>query len=159
RPRPAPAGGARPQAAGDRLRPADQADHRVGAAAMAPVTPERIDTEDELDEVLTRPRPVLVEFIKTLSSPLVVLGAGGSVGPTLAALARRAAQQAAHPLEVFAVSRFTDERARQWLEARGVRTRSLDLLDRAACRELPDAAQVLSLVGRKFGTAHDAART
>jgi nucleoside-diphosphate-sugar epimerase len=126
---------------------------------MAHVTPDRIDTEEELDEVLTRPRPVLVEFIKTLNSPLVVLGAGGKMGPTLAVLARRAAERAGHPLEVVAVSRFTDERARQWLEARGVQTQSLDLLDRAACRELPDAAQVLSLVGRKFGTAHDAART
>src|SRR5262249_20383996 len=131
RPRPAPAGGARPQAAGNRLRPTDQADHRVGAAAMAPVHPDRIDTEEELDEVLTRPRRVLVEFIKPLTSPLVVLGAGGKMGPTLAILARRAAQLAGHPLEVLAVSRFTDERARHWLEAQGVRTRSLDLLDRA----------------------------
>jgi nucleoside-diphosphate-sugar epimerase len=126
---------------------------------MAPVHPDRIDTEEELDEVLTRPRPVLVEFIKSLTSPLVVLGAGGKMGPTLAVLARRAAHLAGHPLEVLAVSRFTDERPRRWLEARGVGTRSLDLLDRAACRELPAAAQVLSLVGRKFGTAQDAART
>ena len=61
--------------------------------------PERIATEDELNEVLTRPRGVLVEFARTLKSPLVVLGAGGKMGPTLAVLAQRAAQAAGHPLE------------------------------------------------------------
>jgi nucleoside-diphosphate-sugar epimerase len=126
---------------------------------VTPEPPDRIDTEEELDEVLTRPRPVLVEFIQTLTGPLVILGAGGKMGPTLAVLAQRAARCAGHPLEVFAVSRFTDERTRQWLEARGVSTRSLDLLDRAACRRLPEAGHVISLVGRKFGTAGEAART
>jgi hypothetical protein len=33
----------------------------------------------------------LVAFIKSVSSPLLVLGAGGKMGPTLVVLARRAA--------------------------------------------------------------------
>jgi dTDP-4-dehydrorhamnose reductase len=118
-----------------------------------------LDTEDDLDELLTRPRPVLVEFVRSLSSPLVVLGAGGKMGPTLTVLAKRAAEAAGHPLEVVAVSRFSDETARAWLEGRGVRTLSADLLDRAALARLPDAEQVISLVGLKFGTSQNAART
>jgi dTDP-4-dehydrorhamnose reductase len=121
--------------------------------------PHTLETEDELDGLLTRPRPVLVEFVRTLASPLVILGAGGKMGPTLAVLAKRAAEAAGHPLQVIAVSRFSDERARAWLEANGVQTHSADLLDRAALARLPDAEQVISLVGLKFGTSQNAART
>jgi nucleoside-diphosphate-sugar epimerase len=121
--------------------------------------PDLISTEDELDEVHTRPRPVLLDFVKTLRSPLVILGAGGKMGPTLAWLARRGAEAAGHNLDVIAVSRFSDNRARHWLEARGVETVSIDLLDREALKRLPDASDVIYLVGRKFGTALDAART
>src|SRR5262245_33890140 len=97
---------------------------------MAPILPASIQSEVELDELLTRPRPELVSFVRTLQSPLVVLGAGGKMGPTLAVLARRAAAEAGHPLEVIAVSRFSDQKQRRWLEERGVRTMSLDLLSR-----------------------------
>jgi nucleoside-diphosphate-sugar epimerase len=116
-------------------------------------------TEDALDELLTRPSPRLIAFIRTLSSPLVVLGAGGKMGPTLAVLARHAAEAAGRPLDVIAVSRFTEESSRQWLEARGVRTLRLDLLDRNAIARLPDASHVVYLVGLKFGTSRDPAPT
>lgn len=121
--------------------------------------PDRITTEEELDELLTRPRPVLIDFIKTLRSPLIILGAGGKMGPTLAWLARRAADAAGHVLDIVAVSRFTDEEARRWLEARGVQTVTIDLLDGEALRQLPEPGEVIYLVGRKFGTSEDAART
>ena len=121
--------------------------------------PETIRNEDELIEVMTRPRPVLVEFMRTLSSPLVVLGAGGKMGPTLALLARRAADAAGHPLEVVAVSRYSDPHARAFLEAHGVRTLSADLMDRAAFVGLPDTDNLIYLVGLKFGTSRDPART
>ncbi len=121
--------------------------------------PELIETEEALDDLLTRPRAELVDFIRTVSSPLVVLGAGGKMGPTLAVLARRAAEAAGKQLEVIAVSRFSDERARQWLETRGVRTISCDLLERDALRQLPDAENVVYLVGFKFGTAANPSMT
>ena len=82
-----------------------------------------------------------------------------NIAPTLAVLARRAADAAGHPLDVLAVSRFSDEPSRRWLEARGVRTLSIDLLDRSAVGGLPDAENVLYLVGLKFGTAQDPAST
>lgn len=109
--------------------------------------------------MLTRPTPALVEFIRTLPSPLVVLGAGGKMGPTLCVRALRAAEQAGHPLDVFAVSRFSDESARRWLETRGVRTLSCDLMNLPALKKLPDAQNVIYLVGLKFGTQQHPART
>ena len=121
--------------------------------------PQVIRTEPELVEVLTRPSAALIEAIKAVASPMLVLGAGGKMGPTLAVLARRAAVAAGHPLEVMAVSRFSHGESRQWLEARGVRTASCDLLDAKAIAQLPDANNIIYLVGLKFGTAQNPAAT
>jgi nucleoside-diphosphate-sugar epimerase len=120
---------------------------------------ERIHTEEELDEVLTRPGPVLTEFIRSVSSPLVILGAGGKMGATVAVLAKRAAETADLQTEIVAVSRFSDSSARQKMEAHGVRTLSVDLLERAGLRGLPDSENVIHLAGLKFGTAENPTMT
>ena len=124
-----------------------------------PSHPTIVKSEDELLGLLTRPPAALVEFIGTLRGPLMVLGAGGKMGPTLCVLAKRAAEEAGHPLEVIAASRFTDTNGRRWLEDHGVRTLSADLLDRAAVQALPDAPQVIHLTGLKFGTSSNPALT
>jgi len=118
-----------------------------------------VKTETELEDALTRPRPVLVEFIRSLQDPLVILGAGGKMGPTLAVLARRAADAAGHRLRIVAVSRFSDELAKARLEKAGVETYEADLLERDAFKRLPDSSNVIYLVGLKFGTAQNPALT
>ncbi|MBM3878735.1 MAG: NAD-dependent epimerase/dehydratase family protein [Verrucomicrobia bacterium] len=123
------------------------------------VLPEHIHNEAELEDVLTRPSQALVELAKTLTSPLVVLGAGGKMGPSLAVLARRAAEAAGQSLDVVAVSRFRDEPVRQRLEANGVQTVSLDLLEARSLESLPDAENLIYLVGLKFGTSTNPAGT
>lgn len=115
--------------------------------------PGRLGSETELDEELTRPSAALVAAIRQWASPLVLIGAGGKMGPTLAVLALRAAEAARHPLEVVAVSRFGNHATRDWLEARRVRTIACDLFDPAAVIRLPDTANLIHLVGLKFGTA------
>jgi hypothetical protein len=124
-----------------------------------PSLPRVIDDETQLDELLTQPRAELVECIRQVRSPLLVLGAGGKMGPTLAVLARRAATMAGHDLRVLAVSRFTNRPAREWLESRGVGTIACDLFEREAVAKLPDASDVIYLVGLKFGTTQNPALT
>lgn len=114
---------------------------------------------EELDEIQTRPSAELESMIGSLSSPLVVLGAGGKMGPSLCVLAKRAAESAGHALEVVAVSRFSDADRRRWLEDRKVRTVACDLLERGALDGLPDSANVAFLVGLKFGTQQRPSRT
>ena len=121
--------------------------------------PYLIHTEAELDAVMTHPTAALTAFVRTLRGPLVVLGAGGKMGPSLCVQARRAADEAGHNLDVIAVSRFTNMAVREWLDARGVRTLAHDLMDRVAWADLPDAENVIYLVGLKFGTQQDPART
>jgi nucleoside-diphosphate-sugar epimerase len=101
----------------------------------------------------------LVEFIKGVSSRLLILGAGGKMGPTLAVLTKRAAAEAGHSLEVVAVSRFGDGPAKEWLEARGVRTVCANLLEAKEVGALPEAKDIIYLVGLKFGTAQNPAAT
>jgi len=125
------------------------------------VWPSVLGTEAELEDWLTRPSGRLVESARSWTGPLVILGAGGKMGPTLAVLARRALEAAGRRLDVVAVSRFSDPAARRWLDERGVQTRSCDLLspDADALRDLPDSEQVAYLVGLKFGTSKNPAAT
>jgi nucleoside-diphosphate-sugar epimerase len=118
-----------------------------------------IQTEAELAEALTRPSANLVEFVKTLRSPLLILGAGGKIGPTLAGQARRAADAAGHPLDIIAVSRFSGTEVRQQLEQGGVKTIACDLLEAETVRRLPEAEHVVYLVGLKAGTRHNPSAT
>ena len=128
---------------------------------IAPPTrlPERIDSLTELDEVMTRPDGALVEFVKTLAAPLVILGAAGKMGPSLAVLVRRAAEAAGIQLPIIAVSRFSGRGTRDWLESRGVETIACDLLEREALGQLPDSPNVIYLVGLKFGTQQNPSLT
>lgn len=122
---------------------------------MANDLPDLVESEDQLDSILSHPDEAVRESVRGLESPLVLLGAGGKMGPTLAVLAKRASEAIGKPLRVIAASRFRNADARNWLEQRGVETLSVDLLDRADVGRLPDTSNLLYLVGMKFGTSVD----
>ena len=105
--------------------------------------------EAELDEQLATPSTGLVDDLAALDGDLMVLGAGGKLGPSLVRLARNAMPSSRR---VFAVSRFGDRRVAKELEAAGAVAVRADLADEAALRDLPDAGCVVYLVGAKFGT-------
>lgn len=111
-------------------------------------------TEEELDLALSQPGAEVLEALRPLGGDFILLGAGGKMGPTLAWMIRRGLDALGRQTDrVLAVSRFSDRRAAQWLEQRGIATLSADLLDPAAVAALPQAAQVLYLAGQKFGTS------
>nr|MDD6336093.1 NAD-dependent epimerase/dehydratase family protein [bacterium] len=109
-------------------------------------------TEQALLEMMTQPSPQLVDFFKTLKGDIMVLGAGGKMGPSLCILAARAAKEAGSNTRIIAVSRFSDSKLPQQLNAYGVETLSADLMDDAALAALPDVDNIIYMVGRKFGT-------
>jgi nucleoside-diphosphate-sugar epimerase len=110
-------------------------------------------TVEELEELLSRPTAAACEALARLDGDVLVLGAGGKVGPSLARMARRALDELGAPRRVVAVSRFSEPGERDRLEQHGVETLAVDLLEHDAFDVLPDAANVLWLVGRKFGTS------
>ena len=117
-----------------------------------PKTPETIADEESLLDWMTCPDAALIESVAKIEGPLVVVGAGGKMGPSLCVQAKRAAQMSGRDLAVIALSRFSNPAERAWLEARGVRTQVYDALDENASAALPDASHVVYLVGLKFGT-------
>lgn len=109
---------------------------------------------DDLEEWLSRPTSGAVEALGSLSGDVLVLGAGGKMGPTLARMARRALDAVGQKnRRVIAVSRFSSAAAAASLLRHGVETIACDLLDRAALARLPDAANVIFMAGQKFGTS------
>lgn len=76
------------------------------------------------------------------------------MGPTLAMLARRGMDAAGREADaVYAVSRFGDREVRERLEAANVKVIPFDLIENDDFSSLPDAANVVFMVGAKFGAA------
>ena len=92
------------------------------------------------------------EFMRQLEGDVLILGAGGKMGPSLARLARRATLAAGRQRRVIAVSLFAAESARAELERSGVETIWCELLDPAQLAALPVCDNVIYMAGRKFGS-------
>jgi len=112
----------------------------------------RIETEAELEEFLSRPSDADVAAIAQLDGDLLILGAGGKMGPGLARRARRAAQKGGVCKRIVAVARFSDPRLRESLASDGIETLASDLLHPGALSQLPDISNVIFMAARKFGT-------
>ena len=116
-------------------------------------------TEEKLDALLTTPSPALIEDMKALSGDILILGAGGKMGPTLCVLAKNAIRAAGVEKRVIAVSRFSDPIVVQLLEKNQVEMVSCDLLVPGALDKLPDAENIIYMAGKKFGTDGQEAST
>jgi hypothetical protein len=112
----------------------------------------KIQTEQELDERLSRPSDADVSGLAAVDGDLIILGASGKMGPSLARLARRAANRAKVEKKIIAVARFTNEIVRSQLASEGIEIVTCDLLEPGAPSGLPDAADVVYMAARKFGT-------
>jgi hypothetical protein len=109
-----------------------------------------IANEAELEERLSRPTEEDVAAMSALDGDLLILGAGGKMGPSLAKLARRASGASKR---VTAVARFSDKNAAADLNASGIETLTCDLLEPRALAPLPDVPNVIYMAARKFGTS------
>ena len=113
----------------------------------------KIKTELELEELLSRPDDETASAMAALDGDLLILGAGGKMGPSLSRLARRAIDRAGVKKRVIAVARFTNEKLISEFASQGIETISCDLLDRSSLDKLPDIPNVIFMAARKFGTS------
>ena len=109
-------------------------------------------TEERLNKMLTTPSEALSVELGRLEGDILVLGAGGKMGPTLCVLAKNALRAAGVEKRVIAVSRFSDPLVVELLRENGVEMISADLLAPGALDSLPDAENVIYMAGKKFGT-------
>jgi nucleoside-diphosphate-sugar epimerase len=105
-------------------------------------------TLEELDDRLSEPTPAVVAALDQLDGDVMILGAAGKMGPTLARMAKRAVGAGRR---VIAVSRFSDPVTRAALELAEVETIGADLLDVDALLALPDVENIVFMAGMKFG--------
>lgn len=96
----------------------------------------------DLEDALSRPTDADLDSLRRLPGDILILGAGGKMGPSLARLCRRSSPD---DRRIIAVSRRT-------VDIPGVEPIACDLLDRAAVARLPLCPNVLYLAGRKFGS-------
>lgn len=113
-----------------------------------------IETIYELEDALSQPTPGVLDTLRAIDGDIMVLGAGGKMGPTLARMARRALDEIGQTQRrVIAVSRFSSRAAAFSLQQHGVETLSCDLMSREAVNALPDVPNVIFMAGQKFGTS------
>lgn len=116
-------------------------------------SPSAASSVEELTAALSQPYPEDVAFADELGGDVIVLGAGGKMGPTLVRRITTAIERAGKDHRVFAASRYSDDSSRQEIEEAGAHVISADLLDDQALNDLPDAPNVIYLVGMKFGSS------
>ena len=102
-----------------------------------------VDTLKQLEEVLAQPSLEDRAALDALDGDLMILGAGGKMGPSLV----RRARLAAPGKHVYAVARSPLD---------GVETITADLLDRDQLSALPDVPNIVFMAGRKFGSTGNA---
>lgn len=114
---------------------------------------DEIRSVEELEEMISEPSFAAVEALAKLKGDLIILGVGGKMGPSLATMAKRASVDAGIKRRVIGVDVFppgNDQESR--LRAVGVETIRCDLLDPEQMASLPDAPNVVFMVGMKFGS-------
>lgn len=107
---------------------------------------------EELDQKLSEPSDRLIKDISKLEGDILILGAGGKMGPSLAVMAQKGIERAGIKKEVIGVSRFSNPVFREKMQKEGIRTIAADLLNENDLQALPDVKNVIYMAGQKFGT-------
>ena len=115
--------------------------------------------EERLDAMLSAPSAALIGEMNAIQGDIMILGAGGKVGPSLSLMAKRAVEASGGTNRVIAVSRFSDPMVVSLLKENGVEMISADLSDPAQVSALPKVPNVIYMAGRKFGTSGAACQT
>ena len=112
-----------------------------------------IKSVEQLEDMLSRPSDSVVEALGKLEGDIIILGVGGKMGPSLARMAKRAAPDK----KVIGVDLFPS--GDHDLPKFGIETIKCNLLDPQQLNALPDAPNVIFMVGMKFGSTGQEALT
>jgi nucleoside-diphosphate-sugar epimerase len=121
--------------------------------------PGTIRDENHLEELLSDPSTGVMETLARLDGDLVFLGVGGKMGPSMARMAQRALHLTGKNSRVYGVARFSQAGLMESLHSHGIEPIRCDLLDPDQVGRLPDVANVVAMVGMKFGCTGQEALT
>jgi nucleoside-diphosphate-sugar epimerase len=111
-----------------------------------------METIGQLETELAKPSEALIRDLSKIEGDILILGAGGKMGPSLARLAKNAVREAGIEKRVIGVSRFSSGRLDEELREDGIETVAADLLDEEQLESLPEVENVIYMAGTKFGT-------
>ncbi|MEA2735454.1 MAG: hypothetical protein QOE14_1905 [Humisphaera sp.] len=121
--------------------------------------PDRIESVEQLEELLSRPTDYLIDVFRRTPGDVIVLGVAGKMGITLARMAKRASDAAGTKRKIIGVARFSKPDQQPALEMHGIETIRADLLDQKQLDKLPDAPNVVYMPAMKFGSTGQEALT
>ena len=99
--------------------------------------------DQEIELLLSAPTPGAIDAVRALDGDFMVLGVGGKMGTSTAAMLRRALDAAGKKsTRVLGVSRFSRPEAKAALAELGVEPISCDLADPEQVARLPEVANV-----------------
>ncbi len=114
--------------------------------------PEKIESERQLEELLSRPSDEVVDLIKNIDGDIIFLGIAGKIGPSIGQMAKRACEKVGVSKRIIGVSRFSNEKEMKHIESLGIECIRGDLLDPGFISSLPKLKNVIYLAGMKFGS-------
>ncbi len=109
--------------------------------------------ERDINAFLGEPCEGVLATLRQIEGDVTILGAGGKMGASLAAMLCAGFQRLGMKNRVFAVSRYSSEQSRTDIEAVGAEPVRCDLLDRQQLDTLPDVENVFFMAGQKFGAS------
>lgn len=121
--------------------------------------PDKIESEEQLEDLLSRPGSRTVEMFSRLDGDLIFLGVSGKIGQSLAHMAKRACDEGGIKKRIIGVSKFENKEAQKKIEGYGIETIRGDLLDTEFTKSLPEIRNVFFLAGMKFGSISNLAMT
>jgi nucleoside-diphosphate-sugar epimerase len=121
--------------------------------------PDKISNAGELDELLSRPGPELVEMFSRLDGDIIFLGVAGKIGPSLSRMAKRACDEAGIKKRIIGVSNFENKEQQKKIGKFGIETIHGDMLNTKFTSTLPAVKNVFYLAGMKFGSVDNLALT
>jgi nucleoside-diphosphate-sugar epimerase len=114
--------------------------------------PDRIENEDQLEEILSGPRSELIEMVSRLDGDIMFLGITGKIGPSLARMAARACNKANVKKRILGIDCHIPVELQQSFDKIGIETMQGDLLDTYFLKSLPVYRNIFFLAGMKFGS-------
>lgn len=114
-----------------------------------------VENLSDLREFMTTPTRGLVECLGRLDGDIIVLGAGGKMGPELVETLVKANREAGRERRIGAASRFSNPEVGKRLLELGVELHFGDLRMQEFLDGLPDCRNVVFMPGMKFGSSGD----
>ena len=116
-----------------------------------------IRTNEQLWEFMTTPSAKLVESVSRLEGPVMILGGSGKMGKELVGLIQNADKKIGQQREISVASTFSDPTGKDLaiFKSSGVTCYKGDLSDEQFLNSLPDAPNVVYMMGFKFGSSND----